>query len=77
MEHDPEAGLVNVHMIEHVPVRKTDRVDSEWQAVLARFGLVRPSAIPPKSPDSKADTTERECNPRWRSSTRSASLRQR
>jgi transposase len=35
-------------MIKHVPGRKTDMADSEWLAVLARFGLVRSSFIPPK-----------------------------
>ena len=35
-------------MIKHVPGRKTDMADSEWLAVLARFGLVRASLIPPK-----------------------------
>jgi hypothetical protein len=34
--------------IKHVPGRKTDMLDSEWLAVLARFGLVRGSFIPPK-----------------------------
>ena len=40
--------VVNAHMIKHVPGRKTDMADSEWLAVLARFGLVRASFIPPK-----------------------------
>ena len=31
-----------------MPGRKTDMADSEWLAVLARFGLVRASFIPPK-----------------------------
>ena len=31
-----------------MPGRKTDMGDSEWLAVLARFGLVRGSFIPPK-----------------------------
>ena len=35
-------------MTKHVPGRKTDMADSEWLAVLARFGLVRASFIPPK-----------------------------
>jgi len=35
-------------MIKHVPGPKTDMAVSEWLAVLARFGLVRPSFIPPK-----------------------------
>jgi transposase len=42
------AWVVNAHMIKHVPGRKTDMADSEWLAVLARFGLVRSSFIPPK-----------------------------
>ena len=40
--------MVNAHFIKHVPGRKTDMLDSEWLAVLARFGLVRGSFIPPK-----------------------------
>ena len=35
------AWVVNAHRIRHVPGRKTDMADSEWLAVLARFG-VRP-----------------------------------
>jgi transposase len=42
------AWVVNAHSIKHVPGRKTDVSDSEWLAVLARFGLVRASFIPPK-----------------------------
>ena len=42
------AWVVNAHMIKHVPGRKTDMANSEWLAVLARFGLVRASFIPPK-----------------------------
>jgi len=42
------AWVVNAHFIKHVPGRKTDMADSEWLAVLARFGLVRGSFIPPK-----------------------------
>jgi transposase len=40
--------IANAHFIKHVPGRKTDMGDSEWLAVLARFGLVRGSFIPPK-----------------------------
>ena len=43
-----QAWVVNAHFIKHVPGRKTDMLDSEWLAVLARFGLVRGSFIPPK-----------------------------
>jgi transposase len=42
------AWVVNAHFIKHVPGRKTDMLDSEWLAVLARFGLVRGSFVPPK-----------------------------
>ena len=43
-----QAWLVNAHFIKHVPGRKTDMADSEWLAVLARFGLVRASFISPQ-----------------------------
>lgn len=47
-----EVGLsiwvVNAHHVKHVPGRKTDVADSEWLAQLGRFGLVRPSFIPPR-----------------------------
>jgi transposase len=42
------AWVVNAHFIKHVPGRKTDMADSEWLGVLARFGLVRGSFIPPQ-----------------------------
>lgn len=42
------AWVVNAHFIKHVPGRKTDMSDSQWLAVLARFGLVRASFIPAK-----------------------------
>jgi transposase len=42
------AWVVNARFIKHVPGRKTDMMDSEWLAVLARFGLVKGSFIPPK-----------------------------
>ena len=42
------AWVVNAHRIKHVPGRKTDMADSEWLAVLARFGLVKASFIPPR-----------------------------
>jgi transposase len=40
--------VVNAHHVKHVPGRKTDMADSEWLAVLGRFGLVRGSFIPPQ-----------------------------
>jgi transposase len=43
-----QAWVVNAHFVKHVPGRKTDMLDSEWLAVLARFGLVRASFIPPQ-----------------------------
>jgi transposase len=39
---------VNAHFVKHVSGRKTDMSDSQWLAVLARFGLVRGSFIPPQ-----------------------------
>ena len=50
--HIERAGIktwgVNAHFVKHVPGRKTDMSDSQWLAVLARFGLVRGSFIPPQ-----------------------------
>lgn len=43
-----QAWVVNAHFVKHVPGRKTDMSDSQWLAVLARFGLVRGSFIPPQ-----------------------------
>lgn len=40
--------VVNAHFVKHVPGRKTDMSDSLWLAILARFGLVRGSFIPPQ-----------------------------
>ena len=40
--------MVNTHKIKHVPGRKTYMEDREWLAMLARFGLVCASFIPPK-----------------------------
>ncbi len=42
------AWVVNAHHVKNVPGRKTDVADSEWLAQLGRYGLVRPSFIPPK-----------------------------
>jgi transposase len=42
------AWVVNARSIKHVPGRKTDLLDSQWLAVVARFGLVRASFIPPQ-----------------------------
>lgn len=47
-----ESGLqtfvVNARHVKHVPGRKTDVQDSQWLATLGRYGLLRPSFIPPK-----------------------------
>jgi transposase len=40
--------VVNAHHVKYVPGRKTDVADSEWLAQLGRYGLVRPSFIPPR-----------------------------
>jgi transposase len=40
--------VVNAYHVKHVPGRKTDMADSEWLAILGRFGLVRGSFIPPQ-----------------------------
>jgi transposase len=42
------AYVVNARHVKQVPGRKTDVKDSQWLASLARFGLLRPSFIPPK-----------------------------
>jgi transposase len=42
------AWVVNARHIKHVPGRKTDLPDSQWLAVVARFGLARASFIPPQ-----------------------------
>lgn len=42
------AHVVNAHHAKNVPGRKTDISDSEWLAQLGRFGLVKPSYIPPQ-----------------------------
>jgi len=42
------AHVVNARHVKNVPGRKTDIADSEWLAQLGRFGLIRPSFIPPK-----------------------------
>jgi transposase len=42
------AHVVNARPVKNVPGRKTDISDSEWLAQLGRFGLVKPSFIPPQ-----------------------------
>lgn len=47
-----ESGLtvhvVNARHVKQVPGRKTDVLDSHWLASLGRYGLLRPSFIPPE-----------------------------
>ena len=40
--------VVNARHVKNVPGRKTDVLDSEWLAELARFGLLKASFIPPR-----------------------------
>lgn len=40
--------VVNARHVKQVPGRKTDVQDSQWLATLGRYGLLRPSFIPPK-----------------------------
>lgn len=40
--------LCNPRIIKNIPGKKTDQLDSEWIAELARFGLVAASFIPPR-----------------------------
>lgn len=40
--------IVNARHVKKVPGRKTDVQDSQWLAMLARFGLLKSSFIPPK-----------------------------
>lgn len=47
-DEEIESMLVNERHVKNVSGRKTDVMDSEWLAELARFGLLRPSFIPPR-----------------------------
>lgn len=47
-EVDLRIWVANAHHVKNVPGRKADVADSEWLAQLGRYGLVRPSFIPPK-----------------------------
>lgn len=47
-ENDVKVYVVNARHVKNVPGRKTDVLDSEWLADLARCGLLRASFIPPK-----------------------------
>lgn len=43
-----EIYVVNARHVKNVPGRKTDVQDSQWLSYLGRFGLLRPSFIPPR-----------------------------
>jgi len=48
LEDAVECWLLNARHMHNVPGRKTDMADSDWICRLVRFGLVRPSFVPPK-----------------------------
>ncbi len=48
LEAELECWLLNARHMHNVPGRKTDMADSDWICRLVRFGLVRPSFVPPK-----------------------------
>lgn len=48
LEDAVECWLLNARHLHNVPGRKTDMSDSDWICRLVRFGLVRPSFVPPK-----------------------------
>jgi transposase len=48
LEEELECWLLNARHLHNVPGRKTDMADSDWICRLVRFGLVRPSFVPPK-----------------------------
>ena len=47
LEEELECWLLNARHMHNVPGRKTDMADSDWICRLVRFGLVRPSFVPP------------------------------
>jgi transposase len=54
--------VVNAQHIKNVPGRKTDVQDAAWIAELLRFGLVRPSFIPPLPQRDLRDLTRERTN---------------
>ena len=48
LEEELDCWLLNARHMHNVPGRKTDMADSDWICRLVRFGLVRPSFVPPK-----------------------------
>jgi transposase len=47
-QREVKVYVVNARYVKQVPGRKTDVLDSEWLAELARCGLLKPSFIPPR-----------------------------
>jgi transposase len=48
LEGAVEIVVANAQHVMNVPGRKTDETDAEWLAKLLRFGLVKPSFVPPR-----------------------------
>lgn len=48
LEGAVEIVVANAQHVMNVPGRKTDENDAEWLAKLLRFGLVKPSFVPPR-----------------------------
>lgn len=48
LEDELDCWLLNARHMRNVPGRKTDMADADWICRLVRFGLVRPSFVPPK-----------------------------
>jgi transposase len=48
LEDNFQVWLVNARHVKAVPGRKTDVKDAEWLAELLRYGLIKPSFVPPK-----------------------------
>jgi transposase len=47
LEDAMECHLLNARHLRNVPGRKTDVADADWICKMVRFGLVRPSFVPP------------------------------
>jgi transposase len=47
LEDAMECHLLNARHLHNVPGRKTDVADADWICKMVRFGLVRPSFVPP------------------------------
>ena len=46
--HGLNLAVVNAKHVKQVPGRKTDILDAQWLAILARNGLLRGGFVPPK-----------------------------